>query len=805
MARYRNMLQRIHTLIATGLLGLTCLQVASGQDFFDRGTLRTLELTFSQPDWEDQLRDNKLAGLQVQIPADLVVDGVLYPNVGVRYKGNSTYWLRANGEKAPFNIDLKAFGIDQEVLGNSKIILNNQWADTSLMREVMAYRVLNEFTPSSRANFIKLVINGDNYGIYTNVEHVGGKFTERWFGNEDGFRYKAVPPDNWDDTITQPPPLRDLALQDLSFSLSRAERAYELKNLETDPLHHLDVLTAIDVLNNTQSADLLDALNPLLDTDQAIWHLALNNAVCSLDAYYDSGRNYYLYHDSKHDRIAVIPWDFNMAFGNYGNAPNNMSPTKGAGDSERPLLSNLVEGGVLRQQYLAHMAVITEHGLNPAVLHAEIDALKALIDAEVQIDTRLAQNYTQFVNGVNSLKSFIGNRHAYLSSHNLIDLERPQFSAVGHAPAVPKSGQAVRFSATVSNPNDPVETVFVHYRTFGAFTALELFDDGAHGDGAAGDGVYANAAPGFAFGAPVEYYFDAKLLNGNGMAFEPMYASHKPLSFSLEWGGSTGDIVLNEFVAKNNNGPLDEAGQAEDWIELHNRGNAAVDLSGFGLSDQLGDARPWPIPAGTSLAPGESLLIWADDDPLDGPMHADFKLSTDGEEVVLYAADGDTVLDYVAFGGQEADVSTLRLHDGAELWVTSPDTTPGASNDIGCGVRAYNALDASRNTASLSLLGTPSIGTSVDAQISGFGAGQVFNLIVAGMPTMQDDVVSGLSLLVSNNLNVLRLTADAGGNASASLPIPGKAALVGMNVYLQAGTRGANAVASHALAVVICP
>lgn len=799
------MLHRILTLIATGLLGATCLQVASGQDFFDRGTLRTLELTFSQPDWKDQLRDNKLAGLQVQIPADLVIDGVLYPNVGVRYKGNSTYWLRANGQKAPFNIDLKAFGIDQEVLGNSKIILNNQWSDASLMREVIAYRVLNEFTPSSRANFIKLVINGDNYGIYTNVEHVGGKFTKRWFGNEDGFRYKAVPPDNWDDTIKQPPPLADLALQDISGSLSRAERAYELKNRETDPLRHLDLLDAIDVLNNTPSVDMLAEFDPLFDTDNAIWALALNNAVCSLDAYYDSGRNYYLYHDPKHDRLSIIPWDFNMAFGGYGNAPNNMSPTKGAGDAERPLLSNLVEGGVLRQQYLAHMAVINEFGLDPAVLHAEIDALKALIDAEVQIDTRLAQNYTQFVNGVSSLKNFIGNRHSFLASHNLIDIERPQFSAVGHAPATPKSGQAVLFSATVSNPNDPVETVFVHYRTLGAFSSLELFDDGAHGDGAAGDGVYANSAPGFAFGAPVEYYFDAKLLNGNGMAFEPMHASFKPLSFGLEWGGASGELVINEFVARNNNGPVDEAGQAEDWIELHNRGLAALDLSGLGLSDELGDPTPWPIPAGTSLSPGESLLIWADDDPLDGPLHADFKLSTDGEEVVLVDLDGVTVLDYIAFGGQEADVSTLRLHDGEELWVTSPDTTPGASNNINCGARSFDALDAARNTASMQLIGTPSIGTTVDAQMQGFLPGQVFNLIVGGSATMSDDAASGLSLLVMNNLNVLRLTADGSGNASVSLPIPPNPSLVGTSVYLQAGTRGASAIATHALEVVLCP
>jgi hypothetical protein len=89
--------------------------------------------------------------------------------------------------------------------------------------------------------------------------------------------------------------------------------------------------------------------------------------------------------------------------------------------------------------------------------------------------------------------------------------------------------------------------------------------------------------------------------------------------------------------------------------------------------------------------------------------------------------------------------------------------------------------------------------------MSGFAGGQVFNLIVGGSATMQDDPGSGLSLLVANNINVLRLTADASGNASANLPVPSNASLVGMSVFLQAGARGANAVATNALEVVICP
>ncbi len=793
------------SILLTLLLCLGLGGAGLAQDFYDRGVLRTIELQFAQSDWETQLKDNKAAGLQAYIAADLAVDGVVYPNVGVRYKGNSSYWLTQSGEKKPFNIDLKVFGVDQEVLGNSKLILNNQWADNSLMREVIAYKVLNKFTPSSRANFVKVVINGDNYGIYTSVEHIGGKFSERWFGDGDGFRYKAVPPDFWPDTLDPPPPHRDLALQDLSGSLPRAEIAYELKNRELDPGHHLDVLAAIDVLNNTQSDLLVDALDPLFDTDNALWHLALNNAICTLDSYYDSGRNYYLYHDPRHDRLAILPWDNNMAFGNYGNSPWSHSPTAGVNDGNRPLMSKLVKGGVLRQEYLAHMRAIVDHALDPADLHAEINALQALIDAEVQIDTRLAINHSTWINGVNSLKNYVANRHDFLDTHSLLAVERPQYLEFGHSPAQPTSNDRVQFWARVENANDPIKAVYVYYRVAGVFKSLKLLDDGLNGDGAANDGLYGRDVAAFGFADRVEYFFRAKCTNSFAMTFAPDAASHGPMTFDVLWSAGDSDVLLNEVVARNNNGPTDEAGEHEDWIELHNHGQAAMDLSGMWLSDDLNVPQKWEIPAGTSLGAEGTLLIWADNEPLDGPLHASFKLSFGGEEVALYAADGVTLLDYLSFGAQEADVSTARLGDSQPLWVTLPTPTPAASNDLTCGVRAYDALDGARNTASITLLGDPRPGNTVSIRVGGFGAGQSLQLLLGVAAVVHDDHLSGLSLLIGNGINQFTLTADGSGAASMDLSIPPQAGLIGKSFYLQAGARGTAPVASHGLEVVICP
>lgn len=140
---------------------------------------------------------------------------------------------------------------------------------------------------------------------------------------------------------------------------------------------------------------------------------------------------------------------------------------------------------------------------------------------------------------------------------------------------------------------------------------------------------------------------------------------------------SGADVVINELLAKNDATNVDEAGDHDDWVELYNRGDAAADLSGWGLSDDPEAEAPWQLPEGTQLEPGAFLLIWCDEDD-DGPLHADFKLSADGESVTLWDASG-ALADQLTFGALAADVSWGRLADGgSELGEMTP--SPGASN-----------------------------------------------------------------------------------------------------------------------------
>jgi CotH kinase protein/Lamin Tail Domain len=141
-------------------------------------------------------------------------------------------------------------------------------------------------------------------------------------------------------------------------------------------------------------------------------------------------------------------------------------------------------------------------------------------------------------------------------------------------------------------------------------------------------------------------------------------------------------IVVNEVLAKNTSGVADEAGELEDWIELHNTSNSALDLGGYFLSDRYGDSTRWEIPAGTSIAPRGSVLIWADEDLGQGPLHANFKLSKEGEGVYLFAplTQQNVLINSLLYPGLDEDQSFARLPDGSRTLAVSDFPTAAAAN-----------------------------------------------------------------------------------------------------------------------------
>ena len=138
-------------------------------------------------------------------------------------------------------------------------------------------------------------------------------------------------------------------------------------------------------------------------------------------------------------------------------------------------------------------------------------------------------------------------------------------------------------------------------------------------------------------------------------------------------------VVINELMADNKSTFADEAGEFDDWIEIYNIGSEAADLSGCTMSDGLDTPDEWTIPAGTIVPAGTYLIIWADEDLDQGPLHADFKLGGQGDELGLWTPEGE-LIDSITFGDQSEDVSFGRLPNGGPDWQYLQIPTPTTSN-----------------------------------------------------------------------------------------------------------------------------
>ena len=154
-----------------------------------------------------------------------------------------------------------------------------------------------------------------------------------------------------------------------------------------------------------------------------------------------------------------------------------------------------------------------------------------------------------------------------------------------------------------------------------------------------------------------------------------------------QWGDVGFPLVINEFMA-DNTGTIedpDEAGEYPDWIEIYNPGSAPIDMGGMYLTDKLNTPTFWQIPTSdpmqTTIQPGGYLLFWADNDTLQGPLHAGFGLGAGGEQVGLFDSTG-VQIDAITFGAQGTDESYGRYPNGGAGWqiFANGTATPGSTN-----------------------------------------------------------------------------------------------------------------------------
>jgi hypothetical protein len=151
------------------------------------------------------------------------------------------------------------------------------------------------------------------------------------------------------------------------------------------------------------------------------------------------------------------------------------------------------------------------------------------------------------------------------------------------------------------------------------------------------------------------------------------------------WLKARAFLVINEFMASNSTYLEDPQGQYDDWLEIYNAADVAIDVGGMYLTDDLDEPTKWQIPSdnpsATTIPAHGYLLIWADSDTGDAGLHANFQLDVTGEKIGLFDVNGSTLIDSISFSEQKPDISYGRYPDGSNNWRFLGNPTAGYQND----------------------------------------------------------------------------------------------------------------------------
>ena len=292
-------------------------------DLYDTSVLRTLFITFENEKWEEELA--AFNNTDVEVPAKLVVDGKTYPEIGVHFRGMSSYMMVPAGSKRSLNLTMDYSDSDQRLYGYKTLNLLNANGDPSFLSSILYSHIARKYIAAPKANFVRVVINGENWGVYVNVQQFNKDFVSENFGTTKGARWKV-----------SGNPGADGGLRYFGENLDEYKRRFQIKSGD-DEQAWKDLVQLCKVLDETPAEELEAKLAGLLDIDETLWFLALDCSLVNSDGYWTRASDYSIYQDESR-KFHLIPHDMNEAFhGAMGGGPGGGRGGRGGPGPEAAL------------------------------------------------------------------------------------------------------------------------------------------------------------------------------------------------------------------------------------------------------------------------------------------------------------------------------------------------------------------------------------------------------------------------------------------------------------------------------------
>lgn len=283
---------------------------------FDTSEVMRVNILMDDDKWDKMLKN---ATDELYYSCDVVVNGQKFKNVGIRPKGNSSLWaIYSDHTTNRFSLKLEfdQFEKGQTCFGLDKLILNNNYADATNMKEALIYDMFHFLgADSSLYNFAKVSLNGEYWGVYLALEAVEDSFMLRNYGTQDGELYK---PDRADQDLAQDAAVDDIvsffeheAGCDLNYTDDNLKSYHSIWDCEITMTSKNDHKRVVKALKNISEGNNLEKY---MDVDNIIKYMSVHVFAINKDSFSaDMAHNYYLYEYK--GRLNLLPWDYNLSFG----------------------------------------------------------------------------------------------------------------------------------------------------------------------------------------------------------------------------------------------------------------------------------------------------------------------------------------------------------------------------------------------------------------------------------------------------------------------------------------------------------
>lgn len=647
----------------------------SAQFFPDRGVVFNDQIVpridiFIDADSLAQMLNNGNVWADHEYPADFFWNDGIHKDtllqVGFRLRGNTS---RVSAKKS-FKVKFNHFG-GKKFHGISDLNLNGEHNDPSLSRAKIVWDLMRKAgIDAPRANHVLLFVNNEYKGIYLNVEHIDNDYFQARDKDEEGqifkclygcdFKYRGSNPSQYPTTV------------------------YEPQNHEGDP-NTYDLIEFIRRLSLKDDPDFRCKLEEVFDVDAYLKTMAMEVLVGHWDNPLYNKNNAYVFIPTNGSRLEIMAYDVDNTMGidwlgeDWGEK-NIYSWAEPSND--RPLFYNLMTQSNYKTRYGYHMKQWMQTFLRQDSINALVDKtrdrIKAYRAADEYSGLDYGYTYDDFIKSFETMddrhvkygiKEYFARRIATANSQLQNTQASPYFGDI--RPAYKNGKFEMSFTAKAMEAIKVEITFRINNENW---QTLELKDDGQGVDAIKNDNTYHFEWSGTQPGT-IQLTLKAVDLSNRQSTWPVCNTFDYTIGYN-----EVPKLFINEWMA-DNTAIKDEAGEAEDWIEIYNGGDEDIYLGQYYLSDNLQKPDKWLMPDIT--LPAKSwVTFWADEDGSQGPGHANFKLSKNGEFIGIFdnADNYFAPIDTVRFGLTQTDVSYGRYPDGGALVNALTIPTRGESN-----------------------------------------------------------------------------------------------------------------------------